>query len=301
VSADGRTLMFTSHGDVTGYDNNGTPNNCSESESGTHQGPCNEVYVYDATTARVTCISCNPKGTPATRPALLYHLEDLSFEAPPRLLPQDLPRNLSQDGSKVFFETEEGLLPQDTNGVMDVYEWEREGSGSCASGSAGGCLYLISSGQSREPSYFAEAGASGRDVFFFTRQPLVTQDGDEIIDVYDAREGGGIAAQNATASVAPCVGEACRAAQSAPPPPGVPVSQVFSGPGNPSPEPAVPPATVAKPKPLTRAQLLAKALRLCRKKYKRPGKRRATCEHQSKRAYAAARKAGQSTRPKVAK
>jgi hypothetical protein len=230
VSSDGRTLMFTSRGSVTGYDNFGAGNDCTEDE---RSAPCNEVYVYDAVTGRVTCVSCNPSGAPATSDALLYHREDPVFIRPSDIMyPQDLPRNLSADGSRVFFETEEALLPQDTNGAMDVYEWEREGAGSCGSGHGGGCLYLISTGKSSEPSLFAEASASGGDVFFFTRQSLVGQDDDTLVDLYDAREGGGIEAQDAAAPVAPCLGEACRAALSPPPAIGVPVSQVFSGPGN---------------------------------------------------------------------
>ena len=35
----------------------------------------------------------------------------------------------------------------------------------------------------------------GNNVFFFTTQGLVAQDRDELVDVYDARVGGGIAAQ----------------------------------------------------------------------------------------------------------
>ena len=116
-------------------------------------------------------------------------------------------RNLSEDGSRVFFQTQEALVPQDKNGQTDVYEWEREGAGSCEHASAsfsasnGGCLYLISTGESDKPSYFGDASANGSNVFFFTRQSLVGQDRDENYDIYDARIDGGIAAQN------PAIGE----------------------------------------------------------------------------------------------
>ncbi len=135
VSADGRTLMFTSRSSVTGYDNQGAGSHCADEEG---PAPCNEVYLYDATTSRVTCASCNPSGMPATNDALLYHEEDYSFARPPELYPWDLPRNLSVDGSRVFFETEEALVPQDdVSGEMNVYEWEREGAGSCPAGGGG--------------------------------------------------------------------------------------------------------------------------------------------------------------------
>jgi hypothetical protein len=250
VSADGRTLMFTSRAKPTGYDNNGAGAECSEAGA---PAPCDEVYLYDAGSgsgagggsgagaATLTCVSCNPAGTPATSDAVLYRLENDGFVPPPVLYPWDLPRNLSEDGGRVFFETAERLLPADDNSVMDVYEWERAGAGTCPAGAggaggrggaAGGCLSLISSGTSSEPSYFAEASADGSDLFLFTRQPLVGQDEDELVDLYDAREGGGIAAQNQTEQQAPCVGEACHPAQAQPPAQGPTASETFSGPGN---------------------------------------------------------------------
>ena len=271
VSADGRTLMFTSRMDVTGYDNHGAGNHCTEQEA---PAPCDEVYVYNASTGEVTCVSCNPSGTSATSDALLYHLESDGSIPPPTLYPWELPRNLSEDGSRVFFETEEALLPADSNSVMDVYEWEREGAGSCPAGRGGGCLYLISSGVSSEPSYFAQASSSGGDVFLFTRQSLVGQDEDELVDLYDAREDGGIAAQNPPAPAAPCLGEACHPTQPPAPATGLPVSQVFSGAENLA--PPVESKAVAKPKPKT-----------CRKGYVRKKGRcikKATHKHRGKKA-----------------
>ncbi len=150
-----------------------------------------------------------------------------------------LTRNLSEDGSRVFFQTKEALVPQDTNEQTDVYEWEREGAGSCEHASAsfsasnGGCLYLISTGESDEPSYFGDASADGSNVFFFTRQSLVGQDQDENDDLYDARVEGGIAAQNPSPPVG-CAGEGCLAPADAPPVFDVPASTTFAGVEQPS-------------------------------------------------------------------
>ena len=133
---------------------------------------------------------------------------------------------------------------------MNVYEWERRGSGSCpAQQQAGGCLYLISTGVSEEPSYFAEAGESGSDVFLFTRQSLVAQDEDALMDVYDVRVDGGIAAQNTVASTTECSQENCHPPQPPPTEVGPPVSQTFNGAGNLAPQPQPAPASAkAKPK-----------------------------------------------------
>jgi hypothetical protein len=95
---------------------------------------------------------------------------------------------------------------------------------------------LISTGKSDWASIFADASADGNDVFFITRQGLVGQDQDELLDVYDARVGGGIAAQNAATPV-PCEStEACHG-----PGPGTAAeesaaSATFSGPQNPKPK-----------------------------------------------------------------
>lgn len=227
VSADGRTLMFTSRAQLTPYENHGKEAACGEALV---EAPCNEIYLYEAGEGALTCVSCNPAGTPATHDALLYHLVNDGIIAPSALYPDNLPRNLSADGSRLFFQTEEALLPAATNGQMNVYEWERTGSGSCpAQRGPGGCLYLISTGVSEEPSYFAEASSDGNDVFLFTRQPLVAQDEDALMDVYDARVDGGIAAQNYLPSASECSQEACHP----PAPPasevGPPVSQTFDG------------------------------------------------------------------------
>ena len=126
-------------------------------------------------------------------------------------------------------------MASDTNGVNDVYEWEANGTGSCHSEAQnGGCLYLLSGGTSPQPSYFGDAGANGDDAFFFTYQRLVGQDKDELQDVYDARVGGGLAAQNPSPAP-PCLGEACRTAGSAAPESRTAGSSTFSGPADPKP------------------------------------------------------------------
>lgn len=93
-----------------------------------------------------------------------------------------------------------------------------------------------------------DASASGDDVFFITRQALVAQDGDDALDVYDARVNGGFQAP----PVPPCGGEACRPPVT--PAPAIyqaPPSATFVGPGNPAPaaQPAAAGGTKAKVKP----------------------------------------------------
>ena len=86
----------------------------------------------------------------------------------------------------MFFNSPDDLVPQATNHKEDVYEYEPAGVGSCES-SSGGCVALMSSGDSTEESAFLEATPSGNDVFFLTAAQLLPQDTDRAFDIYDAR------------------------------------------------------------------------------------------------------------------
>ena len=95
------------------------------------------------------------------------------------------PEGGENNGSHVFFDTAESLVPQDTNGKVDVYEWEEDGAGSCKE--ARGCLSLITSGQDSLNSFFLDSSENGSNVFFGTHAQLVPQDTDAEGDLYDAR------------------------------------------------------------------------------------------------------------------
>jgi hypothetical protein len=219
VSADGAHLLFTSHASLTGYDNGGH----------------SEIYLYDTNQNQLICVSCDPTGAPAASDAALTGVANLetgvidqySFNTSDFALYN----NISLDGGRVFFETADALVPQDTNGQYDVYEWERAGVGSCESElDASGCVYLISSGRSREISDFLNATPSGDDVFFLTRQQLVSQDVDDDVDVYDARVDGGFPAP--APEPPPCSGDSCRGEPATAPAAPVAASITFFGPGN---------------------------------------------------------------------
>jgi hypothetical protein len=152
-------------------------------------------------------------------------------------------RFLSEDGNRAFFETTEALVGEDSDGGLDTgvdtYEWEAPGTGSCSEAAApfiaqdGGCLYLLSPGDEGENAYFLDASASGEDAFILTRARLAGQDRDSLFDVYDARVGGGLAAQ-ADLPAAACEAEACKGPTGEVPPAPAPASANFQGPGNPA-------------------------------------------------------------------
>jgi len=222
TSADGQTLLFRSREKLSAYDNEGTP----------------ELYRYRVGDAAIRCVSCNPAGEAAKEPPSLGSVTFPNLA--PRLTAATVSsRNLSADGNRAFFETDEALSIGDINKITDVYEWEAPGSGSCSEANPAyspineGCIFLISSGTSPTFSQLIDASASGNDVFFLTRQALVGQDKDELRDAYDARVGGGIASQNPPPSI-PCESAgACHGPAQSPPAEAAPSTQTFVGPGNP--------------------------------------------------------------------
>ncbi len=208
VAPDGRSVVFMSTNSLTGYDNQGME----------------EVFDYDVEQGRLTCVSCDPSGevppgTGLIRDYRIGGLLPVSWHATYQ------PRLISRDGSRVFFDSPEPLVSNDTNGQLDVYEWERSGSGSCQR--SAGCLYLLSGGTSTDNSYLIGAGESGADVFVVTRAQLVAQDRNGDDDLYDARVGG---VQPLTPPA--CTGSGCQGVPAAPPFFATPASATFAGIGN---------------------------------------------------------------------
>jgi len=213
VSSDGQVLLFSSSRQLTAYRNRGVT----------------ELYLHRPGEA-IHCISCDPSGAPPQGTAGLQEIPPPGF-APERNY-AFLTRNLSADGRRVIFDTADRLVASDENDVNDVYEWEQKGEGNCQSeAQAGGCLFLISGGTDSQPSYFADADLEGNNIFFLTRQQLVAQDKDQLVEVYDARVNGGIATQNQTPKP-PCEGEACLGLGSSGQAAQTPGTSTFSGSGN---------------------------------------------------------------------
>jgi hypothetical protein len=173
-----------------------------------------QIYLYDAATHTLSCASCLPGGGGPPGPSLLPGpIRTTEAEAPGYL-----PRGLTDEG-QLFFTTTQALLPGDTNGVADVYEYRQ------------GELHLVSDGAGTGPSYFFDASVGGGNVFFATPDGLVRSDTDNALSLYDARVGGGFAEPPAPAP--PCAaGESCRSAGSGAPPTGNPMTSTEAGPGN---------------------------------------------------------------------
>ncbi len=261
VSPNGHWLAFMSSKDLTGYDTRDAVDGHLDQE----------VYLYNADTHRLVCASCDPTGA---RPVGVVgetlagklagagigtpsKLEEggvaSSIPAWHRLPPIQYQARYLSDSGRLFFNSESALVPQDVNNAQDVYEYEpagilgTEGEPQCTSASvtfserSGGCVSLISSGISAQPSAFLDASEDGSDVFFITNSRLAVQDPDSAPDVYDAHECT-VASPCTPAAVAeppPCTTEASCKPSPAPQPAifGPSASATFSGQGNIAPAP----------------------------------------------------------------
>jgi hypothetical protein len=248
VSPDGRYLAFPSTVQLT-----------SLPIPGVAAGPNRvELYLYDAVTGKLVCASCRPDGsTPARGPY---------FPADPALV-DDIhqPRFLDSRG-RVFFFSQEELVDGATEG--GVFEYSE------------GHIYLLAANHEDElhsPGVtLLDASEDGRDVFLRTSRELVPEDQDGQGDIYDARENGRLPA----AAPQTCRGEECQGEATSPPaspslatsvsgPTGNLVANVGPGPSKP-------------PKPLTRTQMLVRALKTCRTMRRQ---KRITCEREARKRY----------------
>ncbi|HET8954512.1 MAG TPA: hypothetical protein VFN18_02510 [Solirubrobacterales bacterium] len=215
TTPDGSAMVFESRANLTDYDSEGTV----------------QVYRYDLAAAQLECLSCNPTGGPPRGGGTLQSLSLFQWDPEP-LVADNLLANLRADGRRVFFQAKAPLVREDSDGLQDVYEWEAEGVGSCTR--PGGCVSLISSGNSALDDYLYAISDSGDDVFFHSGDLLAPAfDSDTTPSIYDARVRGGFAPPAAAAGE--CLGEACQPAASAPNDP-TPASSVYRGAGNVSPE-----------------------------------------------------------------
>jgi hypothetical protein len=213
---------------LTGYDNGG----CrffNPTKGEFESKACAEVFEYSAESGVLVCPSCNPSGQMPLGESNLTRLH-VGAQHPPDF---KQPNNLPPAGNgRLFFESQDALVPQDTNGsIQDVYEWEPVGVGSCSK--PPGCVRLISSGSSSTDSMFMDASESGDDAFFITRQQLVPSDEDQQLDLYDANANNG--AGFAEEALGACSAEACRGPLLEAPTQPPAASQSFTGPGNPGP------------------------------------------------------------------
>jgi hypothetical protein len=219
-----------------------------------------EIYVYKDDTGVLACVSCSSTGAaPTVGLESGVHADEngTALKEPSR------PQFMSSDGRFVFFNSVEGLVAQDTNGVVDAYEYD----------TVTGRLSLLSTGTGGDGAWFVDASPDGRNVFLVTRQKLTGGDPDKLVDVYDVRVDGGLSEPPVPG--VPCAGDACQGTPAAAP--SFNVASGFTGLGN--------PAFTVKAKARARAKpnvRLRRALAVCRKE---PKRKRAHCKRLARKRY----------------
>ncbi len=158
VTPNGLYAGFMTNEPQTGYDNAGHT----------------EVYKYTYNGA-LECASCRPDGEPPNGDAAIVG------------------RVVSEDGSKVFFQSNDAIVPRAGSGLMNVFEYE------------GGEVHLLSPGGGAT-ALLVGASLSGDDVFIATFDELARGEG-PVFAVYDARVNATVPPRTEAAG---CQGEACR-------------------------------------------------------------------------------------------
>lgn len=224
TTPDGSTVVFESQAQLTAYDNEGH----------------DEIYRYDTGDQSLFCVSCHPDGDPPASDASLQTMGPPAAE-PVRAI--NVVANLTSDGQRVFFQTSDALVTEDISGTQDVYQWVAEGTGGCEE--AGGCVSLLSSGQSPLVEFEGKelptnrlyaVSPDGKDVFILVKEQLLPQDksgGSGAI--YDVRVNGGFPIPDTEKEE--CEGDGCQGEASGTPNLSGAASIGFAGNGNVKPRP----------------------------------------------------------------
>jgi hypothetical protein len=267
MSSDGTVLVFQT---------------ASRLSSAFNSGGDEEIYRYDVPANTLGCVSCAPAGIMPRGAASMSILNtaELGFGTAGLELPGGIvdERGISADGDRIFFDSPDPLVPQDSNTSSpplsvgdgnfvtqgdDVYEWEN------------GVVYLISTGKSPLNSYLLDSSENGNDVFFATAEGLVPGDTDGGFDIYDARiphEG-----EPYSPAAVPCEGSVCQGPPNVPAPLTPPASATFTGLGNPTPEVTPPPVkTVTKKTVKCKKGFTKKKNKCVRTKTKKKAKKAST-------------------------
>lgn len=178
LTPDGRNLIFDSEDRVL-----------------THQpGPqaaTPQILRYSVAEDSLSCISCPPNGSePGFPPKFAERKAILNT------------RLQSDDGASIPFQTEASLLPEDTNGTLDVYLWHD------------GVLSLLSGGDAEVQSQLRMISADGRTVFVQTFERLIPSLDQDSKKMFAVRVDGGFPEPT---SPTPCSGESCRPPGPSPP------------------------------------------------------------------------------------
>jgi hypothetical protein len=265
LSRDGEFFVFEDAADLKG--------------TGDEESTVSQVFEYDAVTGGVVRVSEGQQVAggyycPRTGVVTGFDCDGNTSDGGdvPRLV-EGPGTSVAEDGTVVFTSVL-GLTPSATDGRGEnVYEFES------------GQVYVISPGDEASSATYQGGGRrlfgideSGDDVFFSSGDSLVPQDTDTQSSWYDARVDGGFPGPVASPE---CVGESCQGSGPSSPVLSSPLAPVSVSESLTSAGPVSPP--VGKPVAESKAEKLAKALKVCAaKKVKR---RRVLCERRARELY----------------
>ena len=197
IGGDGRVFVFMSKAQLTGADSDGSQV---------------DIYRYDSQAGSLRCVSCLPGG--GNEPGAVFASEPSGNQAAgPDFLFRH--RWVGEDGNTVAFSTKAALVPGDTNGAFDDYIWQ------------GGRLWrLPATASGTFNGDTPTLSSDGSSVAFRSASELLPQDGDNAIDAYVARAGGGFPIPPAQAR---CQGEECQEPFRAQPSPSRSPSETATG------------------------------------------------------------------------
>ncbi len=203
ATPDGSFLVFQSTADLT-------PDQEGRTEAG-------QVFEYDAENKTLARVSrgrngYNEDGNSSTYPATIP-IQDYELDEPTTRFTH---LAVSADGSRVFFSSPAALTVQALNGVvigdreatpvyaLNIYEYHDGQIGLISDG------HDVLSANEHATTQLIGTDGTGLDVFFMTADPLVPQDTDTQIDIYDARMEGGFGSPPEPAGCSPgaCKGPA---------------------------------------------------------------------------------------------
>jgi hypothetical protein len=178
VSPNGDHVAFLTRASLTGYDNTSCSYEVETDRGFEEQNTCKpleEMYSYDVNSRLLTCVSCMRDGTPPTN--------DVMASAGGLFMADD---------GRTFFTTSDPLVPADTDGIFDVYEYVDGRPQLISAGN--GVSDFFAGGLFYPPQRTGLEGVShdGIDVYFSTYDTLVPQDHNgNFVKFYDARTDGG--------------------------------------------------------------------------------------------------------------
>jgi hypothetical protein len=179
ISPDGSHVAFLTAARLTSYDNEGW----------------REMYTYNPENGVVRCVSCIPDGRP---PQILRPPEDPFSGQNGRQNPSkdvmasQSGRFMSDDG-RTAFATSDALVENDTNGLVDVYEFVGGRPQLITSGTASTDLLTGNRFYPGEYTGLEAMSRDGVDIYFSTYDTLAPEEDEngQFLKFYDARTNGG--------------------------------------------------------------------------------------------------------------